>query len=413
MRILILTQYYPPETGAPQNRLSGLARELKAAGHHPVILTAMPNYPAMEIHSAYKGKKWVREEMDGIDVYRSWIYVSKNRSIVSRLLNYFSFTFSSIWYHSRINQEFDAVLCESPPLFLGISAWLISKRRNANMIFNVSDLWPESAEKLGVITNRFFLNLATKLEEFLYRKSFLITGQTKGIVKDIQRRFPSKKVHWLPNGVDDSIFSAQPYSNWRKDNGYSEKEFLILYAGIIGLAQGLDIILDAAKLLPASTNIRFLLLGEGPEKERLQERMAAEKIPHVHFLPLVSRKEIPSIVSSIDAAVIPLKKMDLFLGAIPSKIFENLALKKPILLAVDGEARELFIEQGKCGLYIAPENHQQLAEAALQLASNPDLCKTLGENGYNYVRSYFMRSNITRQFISAYEETITNASNRK
>ena len=412
MRILILTQYYPPETGAPQNRLSGLARELKAAGHHPVILTAMPNYPAMEIHAAYKGKKWVREEMDGIDVYRSWIYVSKNRSIISRLLNYFSFTFSSIWYHRRINEEFDAVLCESPPLFLGISAWWISKRRNANMIFNVSDLWPESAEKLGVITNRFFLNMATKLEEFLYRKSFLITGQTKGIVKDIQRRFPAKKVHWLPNGVDDSIFSAQSNSNWRKDNGYSEAEFLILYAGIIGLAQGLDIILDAAKQLPASTNIRFLLLGEGPEKERLQERMSMENIPHVHFLPLVSRKEIPSIVSSIDAAVIPLKKMDLFLGAIPSKIFENLALKKPILLAVDGEARELFIEQGKCGLYIAPENHQQLASAALQLAENPELCKTLGENGYSYVRSHFMRSAITQQFIRAYEETLSSSDNK-
>ena len=280
------------------------------------------------------------------------------------------------------------------------------------MIFNVSDLWPESAEKLGVITNRFFLNMATKLEEFLYRKSFFITGQTKGIVKDIQRRFPAKKVHWLPNGVDDSIFSAQLNSDWRKENGYSEDEFLILYAGIIGLAQGLDIILDAAKQLPASTNIRFLLLGEGPEKERLQEKMSTENIPNVHFLPLVSRKEIPAIVSSIDAAVIPLRKMDLFLGAIPSKIFENLALKKPILLAVDGEAKELFIEQGKCGLYISPENHQQLASAAIQLAENPELCKTLGENGYSYVRSHFMRSAITQQFIRAYEETLSSSDNK-
>ena len=404
MRILIHTQYYPPETGAPQNRLSGMARELMKEGHEVVILTAMPNYPAMEVHSKYRGVKYVEDSFDGIPVFRTWIYVSKNRSIISRLLNYFSFTFSSMWYHRRIKGSFDALICESPPLFLGISSWWIAKRKKAKLIFNVSDLWPESAEKLGVISNKFALGLATKLEEFLYRNSFMITGQTQGIVKNIKNRFPDKSVHWLPNGVDESIFTADEDKNWRTQLGFNDDDVLMLYAGIIGIAQGLDILLDAARLLPQESKIKILLMGEGPEKERLLSRKQQEDIHQVYFLPLTARNKIPSIVKSIDAAVIPLKKMDLFLGAIPSKIFENLALGKPILLAVDGEARTLFIEQGKSGLFVPPENSKAMADAMLKLERDPALRKELGENGVNYVKEHFLRKNITRSWLAAFKQ---------
>lgn len=400
MRFLILTQYYPPETGAPQNRLSGLARELKAAGHEVSILTAMPNYPAMEIHERYKGKKYVRDQFEDIDVHRSWIYVSKNRSVISRLLNYFSFTFSSMFYAGRIKGNFDYLMVESPPLFLGISAWWISKRKRAKMVFNVSDLWPESAEKLGVITNRTFLKMATILEEWLYKKAFMVTGQTQGIVADIKKRFPNKTVHWLPNGVDESIFSFQRTVDVRKQLQFSEDDFLIMYGGIIGLAQGLDVILDAAKLLPAESKITYLLLGDGPEKKRLQQRVIDEQITRVKFLELVSREVVPSYVDAVNVAVIPLKKMDLFLGAIPSKIFENLALGKPLLLSVDGEARKLFVDEGKAALYIEPENSQMLAEKSLFLEANPALVREMGNNGKAYVQSYFMRKKITSDWVS-------------
>ena len=400
MRFLILTQYYPPETGAPQNRLSGLARELKAAGHEVCILTAMPNYPAMEIHEQYKGKKYVCEQFENIDVHRSWIYVSKNRSVISRLLNYFSFTFSSMFYAGRIKGDFDYLMVESPPLFLGISAWWISKRKKAKRVFNVSDLWPESAEKLGVITNRAFLKMATILEELLYKKAFMVTGQTQGIVADIKKRFPNKTVHWLPNGVDESIFSFQRTIDVRKQLQFSDSDFLIMYGGIIGLAQGLDVVLDAAKLLPAESKITYLLLGDGPEKKRLQQRVIEEQITRVKFLELVSREVVPSYVDAVDVAVIPLKKMDLFLGAIPSKIFENLALGKPLLLSVDGEARKLFVDEGKAALFIEPENSQMLAEKSLLLEANPALVREMGNNGKSYVQIYFMRKKITSDWVS-------------
>ncbi len=400
MRFLILTQYYPPETGAPQNRLSGLARELKQMGHEVVVLTAMPNYPAMQIHADYIGKKYVCDEFENIPVHRAWIYVSKNRSVVSRLMNYFSFTFSSMYYASKIKGNFDYLMVESPPLFLGISAWWISKRKKAKMVFNVSDLWPESAEKLGVITNKLFLKLATILEEWLYKKSFMVTGQTQGIVQNIKSRFPDKKVHWLPNGVDESIFSFKKQDNVRQQLQLAQDDFLIMYAGIIGLAQGLDVILDAAILLPAESKIVYLLLGDGPEKSRLMQRVNDENITRVKFLELVSREVVPSYVDAVDVAVIPLKKMDLFLGAIPSKIFENLALAKPLLLSVDGEARRLFIDEGNAGLFIEPENSQMLAEKSLYLEANPDVVKTMGANGQSYVQKFFMRKKITADWVS-------------
>lgn len=400
MRFLILTQYYPPETGAPQNRLSGLARELKQMGHEVVILTAMPNYPAMQIHPDYIGKKYVVDEFENIPVHRAWIYVSKNRSIISRLMNYFSFTFSSMYYASKIKGNFDYLMVESPPLFLGISAWWISKRKKAKMVFNVSDLWPESAEKLGVISNKMFLKLATILEEWLYKKSYMVTGQTQGIVQNIKTRFPNKKVHWLPNGVDESIFSFKKQENVRQQLKLSNDDFLILYGGIIGLAQGLDVILDAAKLLPAESKITYLLLGDGPEKNRLQQRVVEENIARVKFLELVSREVVPSYVDAVDVAVIPLKKMDLFLGAIPSKIFENLALGKPLLLSVDGEARSLFIDQGNAGLFIEPENSKMLAEKSLQMEANPEMVREMGNNGKAFVQTYFMRKKITSDWVN-------------
>jgi glycosyltransferase involved in cell wall biosynthesis len=400
MRFLILTQYYPPETGAPQNRLSGLARELKQMGHEVVILTAMPNYPAMQIHPDYIGKKYVVDEFENIPVHRAWIYVSKNRSIISRLMNYFSFTFSSTYYASKIKGNFDYLMVESPPLFLGISAWWISKRKKAKMVFNVSDLWPESAEKLGVISNKMFLKLATILEEWLYKKSYMVTGQTQGIVQNIKTRFPNKKVHWLPNGVDESIFSFKKQENVRQQLKLSNDDFLIMYGGIIGLAQGLDVILDAAKLLPAESKITYLLLGDGPEKNRLQQRVVEENIARVKFLELVSREVVPSYVDAVDVAVIPLKKMDLFLGAIPSKIFENLALGKPLLLSVDGEARSLFIDQGNAGLFIEPENSKMLAEKSLKMEANPEMVREMGNNGKAFVQTYFMRKKITSDWVN-------------
>lgn len=400
MKLLILTQYFPPEVGAPQNRLFELAVRLKKAGVDVSVLTAMPNYPQMKIHEAYVGKKYVFETLEGIPVHRSSIYIPKSKSIVQRLMNYFSFVYSS--GRTGVNKigDVDIIMCESPPLFLGWSALYLKRKKKAKLIFNVSDLWPESAEKLGVVTNKWMLKLAYNLEEKLYKRSALVSGQTQGICKNINQRFPQVPTYWLPNGVDISYYDPTAVNDetWRTKNNFKSNDVLFLYAGIIGLAQGLEVILHAAQLVKDKPELKFILLGSGPEKEKLQQLKTELQLENVIFVDGVSKKEMPEIVAASDVSVIPLKKMDLFLGAIPSKIFENLAMQKPILLGVDGEARELFIEQGNCGLYFEPENHKALAEAAIKISTDTQLRKQLGENGRKYVSEKFNRDTIAKAF---------------
>ncbi len=398
MKLLILTQYFPPEVGAPQNRLYELALRLKSKGIDISVLTAMPNYPQMIVHKEYKGKCYCKEDMNGLKVHRSWIYVSKSKSIIPRLLNYFSFVFSSLWFGLFKIRKQDVLLVESPPLFLGITAYLLSRAKGAKMIFNVSDLWPESAEKLDIISNKTLLSMATKLEEFCYRKSSLITGQTQGIVRNIQSRFPNKRVYWLKNGVDIKFYDVnktQSESNaWRKANGYSDEDFILFYGGIIGHAQGLDIILNAAKILEDKPRIKFVMLGSGPEKERLLALKEELKLNNLEFYDAVPKSKMQEIIMDMNATIVPLKKLDLFKGAIPSKIFENLALKKPVLLGLEGEAKELFIDEGNCGLSFEPENTEDLVKQILVLYNNPELSKQLGENGLKYASENFNRYKI-------------------
>lgn len=399
MRLLILTQYFPPETGAPQNRLADLALRLKAKGATVDVFTAMPNYPKMEVFKGYKGKLYKKDTWQGLRVFRSWIYVSKSRRVFSRLLNYFSFTFSSLFFGTFVLGKYDYILVESPPLFTGISAYILSKFKGAKLVFNVSDLWPESAEKLGIITNKTLLKTATKLEEFLYRKSVLIPVQTQGIRDNIKARFPHKNVYWLPNGVDTGFWKPEAYdTSWRTENGFSPSDFIIVYAGIIGHAQGLEVIIDAANNLKDKPAIKFVLVGDGPEKEKLQLLAKQSNVSNVYFFPSVEKTEMPRIVKACDAAVIPLKKLELFKGAIPSKIFENLAFEKPLLLGVDGEARKLFIDEGKAGLYFEPENAEQLATQVKYMFDNTDKVTEMGKSGRDYALQNFDRQTIADAF---------------
>jgi glycosyltransferase involved in cell wall biosynthesis len=399
---LLLTQYFPPETGAPQNRLYQLCLFLLKKKVEVTVLTAMPNYPGMTIQPGYRGKKYVSENDNGIAVHRCYIYVSKKRSILPRLLNYFSFVLSSAYYGTRIRGEFDFIFCESPPLFLAWTAMFLAKRKKAKLVFNVSDLWPESAVTLGVVKNRLLLNFAYRLERTAYHRAAIVTGQTRHIAKNISLRFPGVKTFWLPNGADPELFEEEKSPNdWRKGMGFSAGDFICLYAGILGLAQGLEVILGAAKLLRDVPEIKFILLGSGPEKEHLLHLKNEMRLQHVYFPEPVSRQEMRKILSAADCAIVPLKDIPLFRGAVPSKAFEAMALGLPLLLGVNGEAKELLIDEGQSGLHFMPEDPSSLAEAIRQLKYDPGLCQKLGTNGKHYARTRFNREKIAEDFYNS------------
>jgi glycosyltransferase involved in cell wall biosynthesis len=408
MKIIFLTQYFPPETGAPQNRLHATAQALMRKGAEVTVLTAMPNYPDMRIHAAYRRKWHVQEVLDGMVVHRAWLFVSARRSIVWRLFNYFSFVFSSLWVGLFRLKRSDVLFVESPPLFLGITAMLLAKAKGAKLVFNVSDLWPESAVQLGLVTNRAVIGISTWLEELCYRRSSLITGQTKGIVADIQRRCPQKQVLWLPNGVDLAVIATAEGSGdpqlARTKLGIQQADLVLTYAGILGHAQGLEVVLHAASQLKHRMDIHFLLIGDGPEKAMLQQLKSDLAADTVRFVDRMPRAELLALLRATDAVVVPLRRNDLFKGAIPSKIFEALALSKPLLLGVEGEAKELFIDEGHAGLAFTPEDANDLARCAEQMADDHDLVQRMGEQGERYVRERFDREVISGRLWQALQE---------
>ena len=399
MKILLLTQYFPPETGAPQNRLYNLALQLKQRCEKVVVLTGFPNYPSYRIFEGYKGK-WYKQEMNnGLEINRSYIFVSQRKSIFFRLLNYFSFVLSSLLTGIFKAGKVDLIICESPPLFLGLTAVFLKKLKRAKLLFNVSDLWPESVEKLGIIQNRMLINLSIKLEEWIYKHSDKISGQTQGIVENIKTRFPGKPIFWLKNGVDfNKLKMRLTGKNWREENGFKSDNLLFYFGGLMGYAQGLDCIIKAASLLKAYPDIQFVMIGEGPEKDRLIHLKKELGVENVTFYPGVPASEIADIIFSIDVGIIPLKKIDLFQGAIPSKIFEILGLEKPIILGIEGEAKSIFVDKGKAGVSFEPENAEELAEKILFFRKQKEAISKMGFNGASFVKTHFDQQIIADEF---------------
>jgi glycosyltransferase involved in cell wall biosynthesis len=399
LKILFLTQYFPPETGAPQNRIHSLATYMSDFGADVTILTAMPNYPKMEIQNEYKGKYYIKEQDGKLTIHRSWIFVKKSKGVLSRLVNYFSFVFSSLFTGLFRIEKNDFIICESPPLFLGISALIISKFKGSKLIFNVSDLWPESAEKLDIIHNKLLLGLSYKLEALLYRSSTLVVGQTNGIVSNINNRFNQVPTYWLPNGIDFHAFNIHADGDIFRDNiNFNKADFVLMYAGVLGHAQGLEVILLVAQKTKQIERLKYVIIGDGPEDLKLRNMAKDLDLNNVIFVGNIPRSEMPSAVAACDAYIVPLKKNDLFLGAVPSKLFEPLAMGKPILLGVDGEARELFINQGQAGLFFEPENVLELENAIMSLVDNMVKCDIYGENGRLFVKSKFNRIDIAKKF---------------
>jgi glycosyltransferase involved in cell wall biosynthesis len=399
MRILLLTQYFPPETGAAPQRLSDVARRLARFGHEVTVLTSLPNYPTGKIFDGYRGRVFMEERRDGIRILRTWTYASLSRSFLRRLLSYFSFAFLATWYGIWRAGKQEVLVIESPPMFLGIPGLILSRLRRAPMMLNISDLWPESAVAMGILRNRQIIRAATALENYLYRNSYAITGQSQGIVRDIKARLPEIPVELITNGVDPEHFvlSAGKRDEIRRQFAFGGR-CVVGYTGLHGLAQDLDSVLAAAQRLARSNpEILFAFFGDGPEKGRLQASAKERDLKNVCFLPPQPAGKMPAILSALDVAVVPLKNIPLFRDVLPAKLFECMASKLPIVLAVDGEARQL-LERAKGGVYVQPEDPATLADAIRKLSADPSLRRNLGENGSRYVFAHHDRSEIARRF---------------
>jgi glycosyltransferase involved in cell wall biosynthesis len=316
-------------------------------------------------------------------------------------VNYLSFALVSIFVGWFTVDDIQVVLVESPPLFLGFSGYILSKLKGAKFLLNVSDLWPESAVVVGLLQNRRLIRWAILAEEWLYRHAVLVTGQTQGIVDSISKRCPETRTVLMTNGVSPEFLVSATTAVASRDRvrlefGTKDK-FVVGYAGLHGLVYRLDMLLSAAGALAKYEDVHFLLIGDGPEKNRLQEKAKIEALHNVTFLPTLPAVRMPEVFTAMDVVVVPLKRHELFKGTLPSKLFEAMGAGVPVIGALEGEARRI-IETSECGLCVEPENSQALAEGILKLFHDAALRKRLGENGREYVMKHYNRKDIAARF---------------
>lgn len=403
MKIAFLTQYYPPEIGAPQARLSGWARQFRRRGHDVTVLTAMPNYPAGRIHPGYGGLVR-REELDGIRVLRAPIYPTQRPDIARRMSSYLSFVCSSALYGTLLLDRIDYLMVESPPLFLGAAAAWLGLAKRTRVIFNISDLWPDSAARLGIIARGgAAYRWSARLEAICYRRAWLVTGQTRGIVDDVAARFPSVQTYHLPNGVDAEMFAPHRGTVAARAELNGHGGCVALYAGLHGLAQGLDQVVDAAVRLRDDAGMQFVLVGEGPEKERLQHRVRDHDLSNVRFLDVRPAAAVPPLLASADILLVTLRAG--FRDAVPSKLYEAMASGRAIIVISDGEAADL-VRQRDAGLAVAPGDTDALAAALVRLRCDPRLRARLGDNARRAAQEQFDRARIVDRFIEHLEAAL-------
>jgi len=407
MQFVLHTQYYPPEMGAPQARLSDLAHRLKLLGHEVQVLTAMPNYPHGRIFAGYPGG-YQKEVRDGILVRRAMIVPSNRSSLLPRLISYLSFCLSSLLVGVlRIDQP-DIIITESPPLFLAITGWLLAKIKGARFIMNVSDLWPDSAKHIGMLEEgSLTYRIMRGMAHFAYRRAWLVTGQSREIIEAITLQVPEAKTYHLSNGVDPEKFSPQLRNAEIRKRYLQDGELGWVYAGLHGLFQGLEQILFLAEHM-RDQKVRFLFFGDGPEKDRLIKTSLERRLEKVDFYPALPHREMPAILASMDVAVIPLKSK--IVGAVPSKIYEAMASGIPILLLAEGEARDI-IEKSNAGLVASPGDFTSLSQAADRLVADAGLRQTLGRAGREAAIHTYNRVEIAQQYAAELQRRFGSAHN--
>ena len=382
--------------GAPQARLSELASFLSKSGYEVTILTAMPNYPTGKIFNGYN-KFFLKDRVDNIDVIRSFIFPSNSIRLIPRLLSYLSFVVSSFIAGLKYLRKPNIIMTESPPLFLGISGFLISKIYGAKWIYNVSDLWLEAALETGMLKNGLSLKSLNYLESLFFKNAWFITGQSNEIVDKIKLKEPNTIVYKLSNGVNVKKYRPLKKSKFLK-NKLAKKKYSIIYAGLHGIAQGLDQLLKVAKLAQQyNENFQFILIGDGPEKSNLLEESKRLKLKNVDFRDPLDRDKIPLILSNSDIAIIPLKQY--IPGAVPSKLYEAMALKIPVVLIGVGEPAEI-VKKSNCGIDVNPGDIIGIYNAIKKLTLTENLRASMGENGRETVKKQFNRNIILTDFVN-------------
>jgi colanic acid biosynthesis glycosyl transferase WcaI len=412
VKILYVSQYFPPEMGAPAARAAELSRHWARMGHEVTILTGFPNHPTGVVPEEWRSRLYrlhYTEAVAGVRVVRTWLWPLPNRKAYERILNYTSFCVSAAVSGLGLDKP-DVVIATSPQLLCALSGWWLAWWKRVPFVFEVRDLWPESLTAVGASREGSLLHIMlSAVAGFLYRHADRIVVVTPAFKDYLIRHWsvPKKKISVVENGVETDLFRMDAEASEVRKQLRTPGRFLICYIGTMGNAHGLETLIAAAEELQSSLpSALFLLIGEGAEKERIMKLAAARGLNNVEFLGQQPREQIPSYVSSADLCLVMLKKSELFKTVIPTKLLEYMACERPVIVAVDGQARKI-VEQAEAGVFVEAENAKALAQAIVDLSENPDRRRQMGMNGRRYIVNNFSREKTARDYIGVLEMFIT------
>ena len=410
MKILYVSQYYPPEMGAPGARASELARHWAVAGHEVTVLTGFPNHPTGVVPPEYRDKfrrLVVRERIDGVNVVRTWLLPYPNRRARERMLNYSSFCLSAS-ITGLFSSRPDVVIASSPQLLVGLSGWWLAQWKRVPFVFEVRDLWPESLAAVGMGDGTSLLHRSLgKIAGFLYRKCDRVVVVTPAFEEHLVERWrvPREKISVVENGVETEVFSQRAGKDRRKELAMEDK-YVVSYIGTMGMAHGLETMIAAAgELRDSNPEITFLIVGEGAEKERIITMARDRGLSNMRFVDQQPRENIPSYICASDICLVLLKKTELFKTVIPTKMLEFMSCARPVILGVDGQARAI-LEEARGGLAIEPGNSEALVKAVRYFAANRDLAIQMGRNGREHIVRKFSRRHSAEKYVRILEQML-------
>ena len=402
MHILVVTQYFPPDMGAPAGRFHDFARHWISLGHRVTILTGLPHFPAGVIHEGYRRRIYLHERQGEIDVHRCWTLTSR-RHFLGRALAYVSFLVSSCIFLLLARLDYDCVVATSPPPSVGLPGALAARLANAPLVFDVRDIWPESPKQSGRLRNPVVIRAFEAIANFLYRKAALITTVTEGWKRRlVELGVAPEKIRVLANGVDYEAFDEQSTTPLPRTFAALEPDARwFTYAGIFNTPQGIDVLLRAAARMRERApdhyaRSQFVMVGEGPKEVELRALADDLKLDRAVFIPRQPRSIVFALLRRSFAVLVTLRpRKDT--STVPSKLYECLASGRPVLFSAGGEGADL-VRRADAGAVCAAGDAEALCEAMLELLRNPEEADRRGGRGRAYVVEHFDRRRIAESF---------------
>ena len=408
MKILLVHQYFLGKNDAGGSRWNQFSKYWSEKGHEVKVLAGSVHYATGKKAPEYKGKFVVKEqEGENVEVFRCHVSEAYNKNFIGRLWAYFSFAFSTILVGLFKVGKVDVIICTSPPLTVGVTGWILSKLKRVPMVFEVRDLWPESAIDTGVLTNKALIKISYWLEKKSYKSASWINVLTPAFEKALieKKNIRPDRISMIPNGADLDIFKPGEFNNWVREEHNLGDSFVVTYVGAHGVANHLIQLLEAAHILKDHKDIKIMLVGDGMQKKMLKEKAEELQLENVVFVDSVSKEKIVDYVAASNVCTAVLKKVDTFKTVYPNKVFDYMSAKRPIILGIDGVAREL-VENAQAGVFVEPENAQDFADAVLKLKDDPDYCFKCGEEGFEYVSKNFARNILAEKYIDIVKEKV-------